>query len=192
MRAWKKLQRGFLEGPFTEAQLTQRLGSDQWSLTKRFCLYQGEEKKIRVIDNYRDSGINSAYASSSYLSLQDTDFIVGMLRFMLVVCARRDRVVVPLSSGETLEGDWDSAMQLQPNWLGRCVDLSKAYKQVPIHKDSLKHGVLGFTCRPRAGSCLLPARFLGASSAVVFLQQNQQESLAFAGAQVWIHNECIL
>ena len=41
---------GFLEGPSTEAQLTQRLGSDQWSLTKRFCLYQGEEKKIRVLE----------------------------------------------------------------------------------------------------------------------------------------------
>ena len=158
---------GFLEGPFTEAQLTQRLGSDEWSLTKRFCLYQGEEKKIRVIDNYRDSGVNSAYASSSYLSLQDTDFIVGMLRFILVVCARRDRVVVPLCSGETLEGDWNSAMLLQPNWLGRCVDLSKAYKQVPIHRDSLKHGVLGFNM-PDEGWKLFTTSSLpfGASSAV--------------------------
>ena len=158
---------GFLEGPFTEAQLTQRLGTDQWSLTKRFCLYQGEEKKIRVIDNYRDSGINSAYASSSYLALQDTDFIVGMLRFMLLVCARRDKVVVPLSSGEILEGDWDSAMQLQPNWLGRCVDLSKAYKQVPIHKDSLKHGVLGFNTESEGWQLFTTSSLpFGASSAV--------------------------
>ena len=90
-----------------------------------------------------------------------------MLRFILVVCARRDRVVVPLCSGETLEGDWDSAMLLQPNWLGRCVDLSKAYKQVPIHKDSLKHGVLGFNM-PTEGWQLFTTSSLpfGASSAV--------------------------
>ena len=158
---------GFLEGPFTEAQLTQRLGSDQWSLTKRFCLYQGEEKKIRVIDNYRDSGVNSAYSSSSYLALQDTDFIVGMLRFVMVVCARRDKVVVHLSTGEILTGEWNEAMLLKPSWLGRCVDLSKAYKQVPIHKESLKHGVLGFNT-PSEGWQLFTTSSLpfGASSAV--------------------------
>ena len=163
----EEAEAGFLEGPFTEAQITQRLGSDQWSLTKRFCLYQGEEKKIRVIDNYRDSGVNSAYSSSSYLSLQDTDFIVGLLRFIMMVCARRDKVVVHLSSGEVLEGEWNPAMLSKPNWLGRCVDLSKAYKQVPIHKDSLKHGVLGFNT-PSEGWQLFTTSSLpfGASSAV--------------------------
>ena len=51
------------------------------SLNRRFCLYRGEERKIRVIDNYKDSGVNAAFSSSSYLALQDTDFIVGFLRF---------------------------------------------------------------------------------------------------------------
>jgi len=158
---------GFLEGPFTEAQLTQRLGSDQWSLTKRFCLYQGEEKKIRVIDNYRDSGVNSAYSSSSYLALQDTDFIVGMLRFVMVVCARRDKVVVHLSTGEILTGEWNEAMLLKPSWLCRCVDLSKAYKQVPIHKESLKHGVLGFKTSSEGWQLFTTSSLpFGASSAV--------------------------
>ena len=163
----EEVEAGFLEGPFTEAQLTQRLGSDRWSLTKRFCLYQGEERKIRVIDNYRDSGVNSAYSSSSYLSLQDTDFIVGLLRFIMMVCARRDKVVVHLSSDEILEGEWNPVMLSKPNWLGRCVDLSKAYKQVPIHKDSLKHGVLGFNT-PSEGWQLFTTSSLpfGASSAV--------------------------
>ena len=90
-----------------------------------------------MIDNYRDSGINSACASSSYLLLQDTDFIVGLLRFMMCVCARRDKVEVHLSSGEVLEGEWNQAMLSKPNWWGRCVNISETYKQVPIHKDSL-------------------------------------------------------
>ena len=120
-----------------------------------------------MIDNYRDSGVNSACSSSSYLSLQDTDFIVGLLRFMMLVCARRDKVVVRLSSGEILEGEWNPVMLSKPDWLGRCVDLSKAYKQVPIHKDSLKHGVLGFNT-PSDGWQLFTTSSLpfGASSAV--------------------------
>ena len=69
-----EVEAGFLEGPFTEEQIRNKLGTSQWSLTKRFCLYRGEERKIRVIDNYRDSGINSAFSSPSYLALQDTDF----------------------------------------------------------------------------------------------------------------------
>ena len=100
----EEVRANFLEGPFTEQQLDEKLGTKHWSLTKRFCLYQGEERKIRVIDNYRDSGINSAFSSSSYLALQDTDFIVGLLRFIMVVLAGRDRVIVHLSTGEVLEG----------------------------------------------------------------------------------------
>jgi hypothetical protein len=56
---------------------------------------------------------------------------------MMCVCARRDKVEVHLSSGEVLEGEWNQAMLSKPNWWGRCVNISEAYKQVPIHKDSL-------------------------------------------------------
>eukprot|EP00435_Cladocopium_sp_Y103_P003804 s6056_g1.t1 len=158
---------GFLEGPYSELQITDKLGTDQWSLTKRFCLYQGEERKIRVIDNYKDSGINAAFLSSSYLALQDTDFIVGFLRFLMVVLADSDRVVIHLSTGEVLQGPWHDSMSCRPEWLGRCIDLSKAYKQVPIHKTSLQHGVLGFCTKAEGWKlftiCSLP---FGASAAV--------------------------
>ena len=76
----EEVEAGFLKGPFTEDQLNKKLGTDHWSLTRWFCLYQGKERKIRVIDNYKDSGVNAAFSSSSYLALQDTDFIVGFLR----------------------------------------------------------------------------------------------------------------
>ena len=143
----EEVEAGFLEGPFTEDQLNKKLGTDRWSLTRRFCLYQGEERKIRVIDNYKDSGVNAAFSSSSYLALQDTDFIVEFLRFVMVVLSRRDQVVVPLSNGEVLVGAWHPTMSAGPAWVGRCIDLSKAYKQVAIHKQSLRHGVLGFNTR---------------------------------------------
>ena len=43
-------------------------------------------------------------------------------------------MVVPLSNGEVLVGAWHPTMSAGPAWVGRCIDLSKAYKQVAIHK----------------------------------------------------------
>ena len=76
-----EVEAGFLQGPHSEGDISGIVGSDDWSLSKRFALYQGEERKIRIIDNYRDSGVNAAFASSSYIALQDTDFVIGFLRF---------------------------------------------------------------------------------------------------------------
>ena len=120
------------------------MGSEDWSLSKRFALYQGEERKIRIIDNYRDSGVNAAFTSSSYIALQDTDFVIGFLRFFMWVVGNKEGVVVPLSDGTVLRGMWHASMTGEPALLGRCVDLSKAYRQVAIAEESLRHGVLGY------------------------------------------------
>ena len=61
------MEAGFLSGPFAQEEIADLVGSEQWSLSKRFALYQGEERKIRIIDNYRDSGVNGAFSSSSTL-----------------------------------------------------------------------------------------------------------------------------
>ena len=135
---------GFLKGPFTVNQISEMLQSDDWSLSKRFALYQGEERKVRIIDNYKDSGINQAFGSSSYIALQDTDFVVGFLKFLMQVMTNECEVNVTLSDGRTLRGSWHSSFADKPALLGRCVDLSKAYKQVAINGASLMHGVLGY------------------------------------------------
>ena len=133
---------GFLKGPFTEEQVTELLGCSDWSLTKRFALHQSD--KVRIIDNYKESGVNSCYGSSSYLALHDTDFIVGFLRLVMAACSRSDWVTIPLSDGTLLQGKMHKSVRACSGWVGRCVDLSKAYKQVAIDKLSLKHGVLGY------------------------------------------------
>lgn len=111
------------------------VGDGSWSLSKRFVLYQGEDRKIRVVDNYRDSGVNAAFALSSYLALQDTDFGVGFLRFFMWVINNTEEVVVPSTDGTVLGGPWHSPEEVRPPLLGRCVDLSKAYGQVAIAGD---------------------------------------------------------
>ena len=139
-----EVEAGFLRGPFSTDEVSALVGDESWSLSKRFVLYQGEDRKIRVIDNYRDSGVNAAFASSSYLALQDTDFIIGFLRFFMWVVNNNEEVVVPLTDGTVLRGPWHSTTKDRPPLLGRCVDLSKAYRQVAIAGDSLRHGVLGY------------------------------------------------
>ena len=140
----KELELGFLQGPFhTESEVSQYLGGDAWVLTKRFALLQGEEQKARIIDNCKESRINEAFGSSSHLALHDTDYIGGFLKFVTTVLSNRERVVIPLLSGEVLTGSWHSDFDQQPRLLGRCVDLSKAYKQIAVSDDTLKFAVLG-------------------------------------------------
>lgn len=164
---FSEVEAGFLQGPHAEAAISEVAGSEDWSLSKRFVLYQGEERKIRVIDNYRDSGVNAAFSSSSYIALQDTDFVIGFLRFFMWVLGNGEEVVVPLSDGTILRGPWHTSMTSQPELLGRCIDLSKAYRQVAIAKDSLRHGVLGYQTSQHGWryftTCSLP---FGASASV--------------------------
>eukprot|EP00435_Cladocopium_sp_Y103_P049944 s2858_g15.t1 len=116
--AKEELQLGFLEGPFfSEAEVSAHLGRTDWSVVRRFVLVQGAEMKFRPIDDCLEAQLNHAYTVSSYLKLQDVDYIAGMA---LGIGER-------LSSGARGPG--------VEQWLGKCLDLSKAYKQMAVHPD---------------------------------------------------------
>lgn len=135
---------GFLEGPYyDEGSVASKLGTDEWSMTPRFILFQGEERKPRVIDNFKASNINDAYGSSSYLDLHDTDFLSCFLVFLAEIQSGGNDVRVQLGTGEWLVGTKHPSMRGETSLLGRSVDLSKAYKQVGITPNSLRHSVLG-------------------------------------------------
>ena len=75
----EELSLGFLEGPFfSEDQVTKFLGRDDWSLIRRFVLVQGAEGKLRPIDDCLEAQLNFAHTSTSYLKLQDVDYISGL------------------------------------------------------------------------------------------------------------------
>ncbi|CAE7208506.1 unnamed protein product, partial [Symbiodinium sp. CCMP2592] len=141
----EELAAGFLTGPYhSEQEVSDILKTDAWSLSPRFLLRQGEDAKIRIIDDFKMSAVNRAFGSSSFLELQDTDYAVGLLRFLSRVLQDRSKVRVPLSDGTVLEGNWDPEMLRQPALLGKTLDLSKAYRQVSIHPSTREHAVLGF------------------------------------------------
>ena len=139
----KEVELGFLAGPYLEAEVSQMLGCNDWSMSQRFLLLQGEELKPRVIDNYKASAINSAFGTSSHLDLHDTDIICCLLAFMLRVFTGERSIDIQLSTGKRLQGERHRDFDRHPQLWGRGVDLSKAYKQVGIAPTSLKHGALG-------------------------------------------------
>ena len=140
-----EVQAGFVTGPHhSEQEVSSLLGTDRWSLSPRFLLRQGEDSKVRIIDDLKASAVNQAFSSSSYLDLQDTDFTVGRLRFISRSLQGDGHVEVPLIDGSILRGELCPEMKHKPALLGKTLDLSKAYRQVGIHPESRKHAVLGF------------------------------------------------
>eukprot|EP00435_Cladocopium_sp_Y103_P053384 s317_g17.t1 len=69
-------QAGWLQGPFSEYEVSQLLGSAEWLATRRFPLEQRD--KTRLIDDALASGLNSAYGTSNKLTLFDIDTLVAM------------------------------------------------------------------------------------------------------------------
>ncbi|CAE7347235.1 unnamed protein product [Symbiodinium sp. CCMP2592] len=111
-----------IEGPYTEAQVTEIFGHSDWGIIPRFVLEQGLEKKIRPIDDGHASQVNEAFTSLIKLELQGADFVAGLA--LLISQAEKER-------SERLG-------VAARKWVGRTLDLSKAYKQLgvlPQHRD---------------------------------------------------------
>ena len=97
-------------------------------------MLQGEDLKERVIDDYRRSLVNAAFASRSYLELQDVDVLAAMITMVMQLVAESPCVSVKLSNWTVLEGTLSRSVRSGESLVGRCFDLSKAYKQIAVSK----------------------------------------------------------
>ena len=123
--AAEEVSAGFLVGPFGEDDMTQHFGTSQWLLNPRFVLYQGEARKVRVIDDAKASSLNAAYTSTVKLELQDVDYISAMACQLMDAASRSRHVKTQ-------------------HWLGKTFDLSKAYKQLAVQESHQHLSVVGF------------------------------------------------
>ena len=107
---------GFLEGPYYDKhEVSAKPGTDQWTIIRRFVLFQRSKQKARPIDNCLESQLNAGYSASIHLRLQDSDYIASMAL----------HVAKAISEGR--------AHAKAANWKGKCLDLSKAYKQLAVY-----------------------------------------------------------
>ena len=125
----KEVEKGYIQGPYDDLEKVKKeLGSQTVCLVRRFAILQGhgEDVKPRVIDDAKESGLNSAYMSKEKMDLHDFDHVSSIASYI------SSQLVERQSEGKGLHEE----VKRNLDWLGRCLDLSKAYKQIPISTSS--------------------------------------------------------
>ena len=129
-----EIDRGWLAGPFESYDLLCGHLGRSVVLNRRFPVIQ--PGKIRPIDDFSESCVNSAFGQSEKVQLHDADLFVAMVRVLDDICAGHLTRLI-LADGSVvdvkLHADWRSA----PRMLGRTLDLSSAYKQVAVASSDL-------------------------------------------------------
>eukprot|EP00435_Cladocopium_sp_Y103_P049939 s1491_g15.t1 len=165
-------QAGWLQGPFSEDEVSQLLGSAEWLATRRFPLEQRD--KTRLIDDALASGLNSAYGTSNKLTLFDIDTLVAMAIQIAHSLAAPSRPL-HLHDGQAIPLKVSGAWQQPFCVLGRTLDLQSAYKQIgPYMDDKWNRVIMVFD--PKSGGprfFLSSALRFGSTAAVYAFNRGQ-------------------
>jgi hypothetical protein len=128
-------EKGWLSGPFTEHEVTEKLGHCDWICSRRFGINQGN--KIRCIDDFSESSVNAAISTYEKVSLDMVDDFVGVLKFITTSVHDDGAVSVKLSDGRVLSGRLPAGTSRQDalKWVCKTFDLKSAYRQLPTRID---------------------------------------------------------
>ena len=181
-------RKGFLQGPFaSEQEVKEFLRVDEFVCSRRFAIMQGG--KPRIIDDLKESLINSAFTSLDRLCLHDIDFLTSLCMFTAEIASCGSEFSIVLSDGSTKHGHKCQQFLEEVPWQAKCFDLAKAYKQVPVSESSRKLGVL-LVHKPETGT---PVYFVtrslpfGACSSV-FAFNRISRSLWHLGTKMFLLN----
>ena len=153
---------GFLEGPFYEhSEVSAKLGTEAWTVIRRFVLIQGAEQKPRPIDNCLEAQLNAGFSSSIHLRLQDSDYISAMALHV---------------AGEIKEGRAHASAR---TWKGKCLDLSKAYKQLAVFPDHRPLAVIAVRQEDGRDALYLSNSLMFGSTAAVYSFNRVSRALWF-------------
>ena len=142
----QEVDRGFLQGPYESLEeVHQVLEAKGTVCSRRFAIMQSG--KPRIIDDLKESGVNRAFTAVDRLTLHDIDYVTSFCHFITTTIkhaleSSEKTVEVKLKDGSILRGSLHSDFHEPCVWKGRCIDLSKAYKQIPVSSQSRKFAVL--------------------------------------------------
>ena len=176
-----EVERG--KGPYDSLDQVRKVtGCRDLVVNRRFLLIQGEAGKPRAIDDCKTSGLNAAYVQNNKLILQDLDAYVALCSY---VASSMDGSVVKvkMSDGTVKTAQLSGDFQGNISWKGKCLDLEKAYRQVPVSAASLAYSVAlvhDFQGKPRYflsqslpfGACSSVYAFNRIGAAIRFLIQH--------------------
>ena len=176
----QEVEKGWLQGPMDEAEVTVLVGHSHWLATRRFPLQQRD--KVRVIDDALESGLNASYSCPNKLRLHDLDTLTALALLARSCLDAREPLELILGDGNKLVAekahDWPADIQLQ----GRCLDLSDAYKQLAVDPTEAWSRVLVAYC-PATGkpSYFMTRSLMFGSTSSVYAFNRISRSLWFLG-----------
>ena len=135
-----ELEKGWLRGPVPESSLP-----SEAVVTRRFGVWQNG--KCRPIDNFLEPGVNATTSACDTITVHTADCVAANIAFRMHERRRR---------------------QLPSNLVIKSWDLTKAYKNLPLHSDALSDAFLSVwnptkKCTELFGQSVLP---FGARSSV--------------------------
>ena len=138
--------RGWASGPFSEKEISDRVGTDKWVPAKRFGIQQGE--KVRQIDDFTRFFTNACTTVKEKVALDTIDDIIAggktWLHFIDTGRNQQGKFSVRWEGGtvthHVLHEEW---MTGEIEMAGTCLDLEAAYKQCPVRADQRKFTVFG-------------------------------------------------
>ncbi|CAE8583271.1 unnamed protein product [Polarella glacialis] len=122
---------GWLDGPFTEQEMSAFFASDNWLANRRFGILQNEV--LRLIDDYTETLVNATFGARDKVKLPTTDETAMIAKVLLSSVDEFGNVSVQLASGVILSGKVHPSLMdesVRRAVVGRTLDLTKAYRQL--------------------------------------------------------------
>jgi len=135
----EEVARGWMSGPYTMDQLDAHFGKGRWISSPRFAIHQSD--KYRPIDDYSSSSINSTAGLLEKLDLMGTEEVAALIRSVFRI--RAD------DSGYVQHPAWRS-IRASDLVIGS-LDLSKAYRQLPIAARGRRFSIIRIPSRSGKG-----------------------------------------
>ena len=152
----------FLEGPFrSAAEVSAVFGHDRWRIMRRFVIEQGA--KLRPIDDGLEAQLNCAVLSTIRLDVQDADYVIAMAMLL----------------GESSNFEW----------MGKTLDLAKAYKQLAVFPGHRDLAVVFFKDKEGKPRYYIPNSLMLGSTAAVYAFKRVSRSLWFL-LNCYMHVPC--
>ena len=171
-------QKRWLDGPYSFEEL-ECMFEGIWNPVRRFGVMQ--RNKLRAIDDFSESGVNSSFAYLEKIHLKALDETVWIACCFVKHCLHCQFFDFELEDGERLAGEvnrWWKDIDLQkPILQTKTVDLKSAYKQFAISPEDRRLSVLALK-RPGANeACGFISRTLPFGSTASVLHFNRASRL---------------
>ena len=163
--------KGWLEGPFTPEEITERLGTADWAPCHRFGVDQG--KKIRTIDDLSRNFTNACASIPDRVNLDGVDEILALAKTWTELINQATK------NGGKFWARWQDGT-ITTHWMhrdfrkkehqrlnGATLDLAHAYRQLAVEEGQKKYSVVGVPKDGKTHYYLSHALLFGASANVL-------------------------